>query len=518
MSALLPCRWREINIDHSLRCHSNKYIAPPNSVSAEFCGTCYYRDHESADKPFAASCNLRLYERRVHSQYGEDGIIAEILRRTQTRGLAVEIGAHFEYGNCYYLAEQNYPVLFVERDGNRLHKLAGRINGPLVSYKQAHITMENANLVVPPETAILSIDIDGNDYWIWKALACKPDVVIIEFNQLHPPPLRKGVPYDPNFCWDETNYFGVSLSAMDDLGKSKGYTLVATDSMQCNAYFVQSRFADRFEPATPKQLWFPPKWAFAASARQMEDLAPPGKTANGVRINKDHFSFRPHTLDDWIFDEVVLRNEYRLPDRMDGALVLDIGAHIGCFTYACACRGAAEVWCVEAEPGNCAILRQNLSALPIPGLHSVILGAAWRNDEQITTLRISNGGFNTGGGRISVDAGSETPVYPFDELVKLATGRGRRRISLLKLDCEGSEFPILYTSRQLALIDSICGEYHLAVSKHPAFRVEKHQNDLADLRRRLEDEGFSVEMNAPDPATGLGHFWATRRTRGKDEG
>jgi hypothetical protein len=218
------------------------------------------------------ACELRRFERRVHSQNGEDGIIAEILRRTQTQGLAVELGAHCEYGNCYRLAEQGYATLFIERDADRLQRLASRINGPCVSYKLVHVTVENANLAVPADTMILSIDIDGNDYWIWQVLACRPEVVIIEFNLVHPPPERKVVPYDPKFCWDGTDYYGASLSALYELGRRKGYVLVGTDSVQCNAYFVLERFADRFVPVTPEQVWFTPTWRHAVSERKMVDV------------------------------------------------------------------------------------------------------------------------------------------------------------------------------------------------------------------------------------------------------
>lgn len=275
MNELLTCRWRQTCADQSLLCHSYKYVAAPNRVHAEFCQTCGYRDHlPPAPAPGSpqAMCELRRYERRVHSQNGEDGIIAEILRRTGTRGLAVEIGAHCDYGNCYHLAEQGHPVLFIEREPDRLNRLAQRVHGPDVTFKREHIQIENADRVVPANTAILSIDIDGNDYWIWQALSCTPDVVIIEFNLIHPPPAQKVVPYDPDFCWDGTDFCGASLSALVELGKSKGYVLVATDSVQCNAYFVRKEFAERFEPATPERLWFPPTWGHPKSEREMIDI------------------------------------------------------------------------------------------------------------------------------------------------------------------------------------------------------------------------------------------------------
>ncbi|MBI1831108.1 MAG: hypothetical protein HYR84_06630 [Planctomycetes bacterium] len=218
-------------------------------------------------------CELWRYERRVHSQNGEDGIIAEILRRTETTGLAVELGSHFEYGNCYLLAEQGMPTLFIDRDAEALHRLAQRIRGPHVGYELAMVTAETVNAAVPRETAFLSIDVDGNDYWLWRALSWRPEVVVIEFNLGPKPPEKLVIEYDPHHVWDGSDYYGASLAALDELARRKGYALVATDSVQCNAYFVLARFADRFERATPESLWFPPTWSHPRSARRM--IPPP---------------------------------------------------------------------------------------------------------------------------------------------------------------------------------------------------------------------------------------------------
>ncbi len=221
------------------------------------------------------------------------------------------------------------------------------------------------------------------------------------------------------------------------------------------------------------------------------------------------FTFRPGTVDRLVFEQVAVYNEYRLPDRMAGAVVLDVGAHIGSFAYACAARGAAEVWCVEAEPGNCALLRQNLGRLLLPGLRCVLFGAAWRSDRPAGTVRVRAEGFNTGHALVTEGDGAEVPALPFDQLVGLVTDGGRRRIGWLKLDCEGSEFPILFTTRRLGLVDRVCGEYHLAEAHRPLLAVDGHEAGRAGLRRRLEAEGFAVELTEPD-GDGLGHFWAHR--------
>src|SRR5207237_624454 len=81
-----------------------------------------------------------------------------------------ESGSACEYGNCYLLAERRFPTLFVGACHSSLAALMAKFNGPHVSYKLVRVTAENVNDVVPRDAGLLSIDIDGNDYWVWKAL------------------------------------------------------------------------------------------------------------------------------------------------------------------------------------------------------------------------------------------------------------------------------------------------------------------------------------------------------------
>ncbi len=214
--------------------------------------------------------------------------------------------------------------------------------------------------------------------------------------------------------------------------------------------------------------------------------------------------FRPGTNDREIFDQVVGQNEYRLEDDMEGAIVLDVGAHIGIFAYACCVRGAAEIWSVEAHPENFAILERNLAEMLLPGLRVPIFGAAWRSDMPGTLLRIHHGDWVNRGGRcLTQGDGAETILIPFDDIVGRVTRNGKRRIDLLKLDCEAAEFPILFTSRALSSVDKICAEIHPWMGHAPEFHVKGHDNNQAGLRRRLESQGFRVTIHG-------NHLWAQR--------
>jgi hypothetical protein len=106
----------------------------------------------------------------------------------------------------------------------------------------------------------LSVDIDGNDYWVWEAItAISPRVVIVEFNALFGPTAPVTVPYDPAFVRQKAHssrvYFGASLAALDHLANKKGYSLVAVESNGVNAFFVRNDVANALPRLQPGQAW-----------------------------------------------------------------------------------------------------------------------------------------------------------------------------------------------------------------------------------------------------------------------
>jgi len=115
---------------------------------------------------------------------------------------------------------------------------------------------------VPKNFDLLSIDVDFNDYWVWKAVKDYfPRVISIEYNACYPPTESKTVPYDSHGKWDKrTNYFGASLLALVKLGLSKGYTLVGCDSNGINAFFVKNELVQNKIKKTIHELYKPPKY------------------------------------------------------------------------------------------------------------------------------------------------------------------------------------------------------------------------------------------------------------------
>jgi hypothetical protein len=182
--------------------------------------------------------DLERFEKRVYSQCGEDGVLERIFEIVGTHNrYYVEFGAKDgnELSNTKYLrTHHGWDGLLM--DG------AAPADDPFV--RREFITAENINALfgkwsVPERFDLLSIDLDGNDYWVWKAIdRCVPRVVIVEYNVFFGLHVRKSMAYNPTHEWDESTYHGASLAALDALGSAKGYALVYTDTYAPNAYFV----------------------------------------------------------------------------------------------------------------------------------------------------------------------------------------------------------------------------------------------------------------------------------------
>ena len=199
---------------------------------------------------------ISFIERKEYSQNGEDGIINAIFAMIGTTNkYYVEFGV--ENG-----IECNTRYLFTHKGWNGL-LMDGSNEGPAINLHKEFITAENIEQLferhgVPKEFDLLSIDIDGNDYWIWKAITkFSPRVVIMEYNAGFPWEESKTIPYSPEFVWDKTDYMGATLQALVKLGKEKGYTLVATDKNGVNAFFVRDDVLKGIHMRSPKTLYHP---------------------------------------------------------------------------------------------------------------------------------------------------------------------------------------------------------------------------------------------------------------------
>jgi FkbM family methyltransferase len=227
--------------------------------------------------------------------------------------------------------------------------------------------------------------------------------------------------------------------------------------------------------------------------------------------------FRDGTWDRDIWRCVDELNEYRLPDRFGpGDRILDLGAHVGAFTYACLRRGAGHVTAYEADSANYDLLVHNLmKACHAAHRASLHFAAVWRSDRPAGLL--SHGGYpdahNTGGGGVfwGAPGGQAVPAVPFDVAIVRTLGPAGPPLRLVKLDIEGSEWPCLLTSRNLRLVQALCGEYHAVPAGIPEHaRVEGFPAYTPEvLKGFLAAQGFGrVTLEPTDER--LGRFWAER--------
>jgi hypothetical protein len=208
--------------------------------------------------------DLTRFERRVFSQNGEDGVVAEVLRRVGApQRWFVEFGAGTGHeGICVALADVlGWSGLFLEVDEYAHSELERKYRGePRVQTRRAAVTAENVEAIfdgagVPEEPDVLSIDVDGNDWWIWRALRRhRPRLVVVEYNGNLHPDAELVKPYDPAASWDFTCWFGASLAAYERLADARGYTLVHTDLKGVNAFFLRDDLLAAFGPvASPRR-------------------------------------------------------------------------------------------------------------------------------------------------------------------------------------------------------------------------------------------------------------------------
>lgn len=215
---------------------------------------------------YADNRRLCRHEFRVYSQSGQDGVIEEIFRRIgATSKVFVEFGVGAGGGmenNTTYLMAKGWRGCWIESDAiacERIQRqMAFLIEPGALKLLRARVTAENIaelfeQLNVPIEFDLLSIDIDSNDYWIWKSLSrYRPRVVVIEYNSFLPASADWVLKYDPDCRWKEMNMeFGASLRALERVGKEIGYCLVGCELTGSDAFFVREdlvggKFSDPF--------------------------------------------------------------------------------------------------------------------------------------------------------------------------------------------------------------------------------------------------------------------------------
>ncbi len=198
------------------------------------------------------------FENTVFSQAGEDGILERIFQLVEpTRRFAIEFGAGegIDMSNVRKLiVREGWGGLLIEGDDELAQRLRDNyLEYPAVRTLQAWVYPANVELLfeengVPRDLDLLVIDIDSNDYYIWRAIRdFRPKVVMVEYNGTFAPPQRMVIAFHPMTWWGEEDFhFGASIQSLYELGKRKGYELVATNSRGVNLFFVDRQYYPRF--------------------------------------------------------------------------------------------------------------------------------------------------------------------------------------------------------------------------------------------------------------------------------
>ena len=220
-----------------------------------------------------ADVGLAGAEFRVYSQWGEDGVLQHLVRHTAIeRPVFVEFGVqdYRESNTRFLLANNNWSGLVIDSAQENVARIASDDIYWQHNLKAlcAFVTRENINQLLRAndlegEIGLLSIDIDGNDYWVWEAIdVVSPVLVAIEYNWRFGPDRRVSIPYDPAFVRERAHpsmvYYGAGLGALHALGKRKGYDLVGCNSAGNNAFFIRSDRRPQSLPARrPAECFVP---------------------------------------------------------------------------------------------------------------------------------------------------------------------------------------------------------------------------------------------------------------------
>lgn len=204
---------------------------------------------------------------RNYSQNQEDGIILflfSVLGTTNRTAVEICAGDGIECNSANLILGHGWNALLVDGDEARCRRGRAfysrrretRVWAP--TFARAWVTSDNVDDLltehgVAGEIDLLSLDLDGVDWWVWRALsAARPRVVIVEYQDIWGPDATVTVPYDPEFRAEfrdrEPDYAGASLAAFVELGRQKGYRLVGCEPLGFNAFFVRDGVGDELLP------------------------------------------------------------------------------------------------------------------------------------------------------------------------------------------------------------------------------------------------------------------------------
>lgn len=188
---------------------------------------------------FAEDIDLSVYENSLYSDHGEDGVLSKLFQLIKPSSrTCVELGAFdgFAHSNTYLLRLQGWDCSLFDR----------QYQDPDYNLHKEFITAENINDLFKKHQVslnfdLLCINIEYNGFHVWNAINAKykPAVVVIACNASHLPHEDKVVQYQPYFYGKDGNYYGASILALYNLGRSKGYSLVYAEKSGMSLFFIR---------------------------------------------------------------------------------------------------------------------------------------------------------------------------------------------------------------------------------------------------------------------------------------
>lgn len=223
---------------------------------------------DSEKLPFVPS-NWDDYGFKVFSQNNEDGLIQYIIHHTDLpQKNFIEFGVE-DYSECntrFLLLHNNWKGLIMDGSIEDMDALKKQdiYWKRTIEAKGAFITKENINKLISESgfsgnVGLLSVDIDGNDYWVLDAIDCiDPQILICEYNPIFGAKEKVSIPYKDDFYRTNAHYsnlyWGASLGAFEYIAKKRGYKLVCINNLGQNAFFVKENATDLPE-VTIEQAW-----------------------------------------------------------------------------------------------------------------------------------------------------------------------------------------------------------------------------------------------------------------------
>lgn len=227
----------------------------------------------------------------VYSQNDEDGIllfIFSIIGFSRKKLIDIGSGNIKNSNTANLIINHGWTSLLIDGDESKIEK-SKKFYNSIPETKQypptfiaCKITAENINSIIETngfngEVDLLSIDIDGIDYWVWKAIECtRPRVVLIEYQCIWGSEKSVTVPYNPNFNGRFVGQYGVysgaSLNAFVKLSHEKGYRLVGCNQYGYNAFFIRNDLAQEALPEIPPSQCFQHPFTDWAAKEFLNDI------------------------------------------------------------------------------------------------------------------------------------------------------------------------------------------------------------------------------------------------------